>query len=162
MLRMLMRDEKTGDQDFIALMHDYVQTFLYKNASTEGFKAVVDKHMKPSLDAAGDHRSDWLFRDWIYGTSLPKYHLEYAVKPAEGGKVVLEGKLTQSEVPPDFLMTVPLYFDIDGRWVPAGRRVLVMGNTTANVKVTLPKMPKRVSINANHDLLALETSVKKL
>ncbi len=162
MLRMLMRDEKTGDQDFIALMHDYVQTYLYKNASTEGFKAVVDRHMKPALDAIGDHRSDWLFRDWICGTGLPKYHLEYTVTNAGGGKVVLEGKLTQSEVPPDFVMTVPLYFDFDGHWAAAGRRVRVIGNTTANVKATLPKMPKRVSINANHDVLAAEASVKKL
>jgi hypothetical protein len=160
MLRMLMRDEKTGDQDFIAMMHDYVQTYLYKNASTEGFKAVVDKHMKPALDAIGDHRSDWLFRDWIYGTGLPKYHLEYTVTNA-GGKAVLEGKLTQSEVPPDFVMMVPLYLDFDGHWVAAGR-VRVIGNATANVKATLPKMPKRVSINANHDLLAAEASVKKL
>jgi hypothetical protein len=162
MLRMLMRDDKTGsDQDFIAMMHDYVQTYLYKNASTEGFKAMVDKHMKPSLDAAGDHRSDWLFRDWIYGTGLPRYHFEYTVKNADGGKVVVEGKLTQSDVPPDFLMMVPLYFDFDGRWVLAGR-MRVAGGTAANIKVTLPKMPKRVSINANHDLLAVEASVKKL
>lgn len=161
MLRMLMRDEKTGDQDFIALMHDYVQTFLYKNASTEGFKAVVDKHMKPALDAAGTHDSGWLFQDWIYGTGLPRYHLEYTVKPAEGGKASFEGKLTQSEVPRNFLMTVPLYFDFDGHWVPAGR-VRVVGNATAQVKATLPKMPKRVSINANHDVLASEASVKKL
>ena len=75
--------------------------------------------------------------------------------------VVLEGKLTQSDVPPDFLITVPLYFDFDGHWVAVGR-VRVLGDWTANVKVTLPKMPKRVSINANHDVLALETSVKKL
>jgi hypothetical protein len=161
MLRMLMRDDKTGDRDFIALMHDYVQTYLYKNASTEGFKAVVDKHMKPGLDAAGDHKSDWLFRDWIYGTGLPRYHLEYTTKSEDGGKVLLEGKLTQSDVPPDFLMTVPLYFDIDGRWVTVGR-VRVVGSMTANVKVTLPKMPKRVSLNVNHDVLASEASVKKL
>jgi hypothetical protein len=161
MLRMLMRDEKTGDQDFMTLMHDYVQTYLHKNATTEGFKAVVDKHMKPALDAAGTHKSDWLFQDWIYGTGLPRYHLEYTVKPADGGKVVFEGKLTQSEVPPDFLMTVPLYIDFDGRWVPVGR-VRVLGDMTAQVKVTLPKPPKRVSINVNHDVLAVEASVKKL
>jgi hypothetical protein len=160
MLRMLMRDDKTGDQDFMALMHDYVQTYLHKNASTEGFKALVDKHMKPSLDAAGNHKSDWLFQDWIYGTGLPRYHLEYTLKP-EGGKVVFEGKLAQSEVPPDFLMSVPLYLDFDGHWVQAGR-VRVLGDMTAQVKVTLPKMPKRVSINANHDVLAAEASVKKL
>jgi hypothetical protein len=58
-------------------------------------------------------------------------------------------------------MTVPLYLDFDGHWVSAGR-LRVLGNMTANIKATLPKMPKRVSINANHDLLAVEASVKKL
>ncbi len=162
MLRMLMRDPKTGDQDFIALMHDYVQTYLHKAPTTEGFKAVVDKHMKPSLDAAGNHSSAWLFQDWIYGTGLPRYHLEYSIKPAGGGMVTFEGKLTQSDVPADFLMTVPLYFDFDGHWSEAGRRVRVLGNMTAQIKATLPKAPKRVSINANHDVLALEAAVKKL
>ena len=160
MLRMLMRDSKTGDEDFIAMMKDYVQTYLYKNASTEGFKAVVDKHMKPSLDVAGNHRSDWLFRDWIYGTGLPRYHLEYTLKPADGGKMEFDGKLTQADVPQDFLMSIPLYFDFDGHWTPAGR-VRVLGNMTAQVKVTLPKTPKRVSINANHDVLASDVTVKK-
>lgn len=161
MLRMIMRDPKTGDQDFIDLMHDYVQTFLHKNASTEGFQAVVDKHMKPALDAAGDHKSDWLFQDWIYGTGLPRYHLEYSVKPAANGMVSFDGKLTQSDVPPDFLMTVPLYLDFDGHWVLAGR-ARVLGSVTAQIHATLPKSPKRVSINVNHDVLAVEATVKKL
>lgn len=161
MLRMLMRDEKTGDQDFMALMQDYVKSYLYKSASTEGFKRIVDKHMKPSLDVAGNHRADWLFNDWIYGTGLPRYHLEYTAKPAEGGKVTFEGKLTQSDVPRDFLMSVPLYMDFDGHWVEVGR-VKVLGDMTAQVKVNLPKAPKRVSLNVNHDVLAAEASVKKL
>lgn len=161
MLRMLMWDPKTGDQDFIAMMHDYVQTYLNKPATTEGFKAIVDKHMKPSLDAAGNHNSAWLFQDWIYGTAMPKYRLEYSIKPADGGKVTFEGKLMQSEVPPEFLMSVPLYFDLDGHW-SAPARVRLLGDMTAQVKVVLPKAPKRVSMNVNHDVLAAEASVKKL
>ena len=161
MLRMLMRDSKTGDQDFIALMHDYVQTYMHKSASTEALKAIVDKHMKPALDAAGNHNSEWLFQDWIYGTALPRYHLEYTVKPAEGGKVLFEGKLTQSGVPANFLMNVPIYFDFDGHWAfPVHVRVL--GSSTAQVRATLPKAPKRVSINVNHDVLTVEATVKKL
>ncbi len=161
MLRSLMRDDKTGDQDFIAMMHDYVQTHLYKNASSESFKDVVEKHMKPALDAEGNHRLDWFFRDWVYGTDLPKYRMEYTLTPADGGKVVFEGKLTQSEVSPEFLMRLPLYFEIDGKWLPAGR-VLVKGNSTATVKATLPKFPKNVSINLNHDVLAADIAVKKM
>jgi hypothetical protein len=112
------------------------------------------------MDAAGNHRSDWLFQDWIYGTGLPRYKLEYSVKE-EGGKTMFEGKLTQSGVPQDFVMLVPLYFEIDGHWFPAGH-VRVIGDGSAQVKAALPKAPKRVSINLNHDVLALETTVKKL
>jgi Peptidase family M1 domain len=159
MLRMLMRDEKTGDQDFIAMMHDYVQTYLHRAPSTEDFKKVVEKHMKPTMDAEGNHRMDWFFRDWIYGSEIPKYRLEYTINPADGGKVVLEGKLSQDNVSPGFLMMVPLYLDFDGRWVRGGM-VRVQG-PTANIKATLPKAPKRVALNVNHDVLAAEVVVKK-
>jgi aminopeptidase N len=159
MLRMLMRDEKTGDQDFIAMMHDYVQTYLHRAPSTEDFKNLVEKHMKPAMDAEGNHRMDWFFRDWIYGSEIPKYRFEYTLTPVEGGKVALEGKLLQSDVSPGFLMTIPLYLDFDGHWVHAGT-VRVQG-ASANIKATLPKAPKRIALNVNHDVLAADVVVKK-
>ncbi|HEY6340258.1 MAG TPA: M1 family aminopeptidase [Bryobacteraceae bacterium] len=159
MLRMLMRDEKTGDQDFIAMMHDYVQAYLHRAPSTEDFKNLVEKHMKPAMDAEGNHRMDWFFRDWIYGSEIPKYRFEYTLTPAEGGKVVLEGKLLQSDVSPGFLMMIPLYLDFDGHWVRAGT-VRVQGSS-ANIKATLPKTPKRIALNVNHDVLAADVVVKK-
>ena len=33
--------------------------------------------------------------------------------------------------------------------------------STANIKATLPKSPKRISLNVNHDILAAEATVKK-
>jgi hypothetical protein len=159
MLRMLMRDDKSGDQDFIALMHDYVRTYLHKNPSTEDFMQMVNKHIKPALDAEGNHRADWLFRDWIYGTDLPKYRFEYTLTPADSGKTVLEGKLTQSDVSPNFLMMIPLYLDLDGHWVRGG--IIRVQGSTAKVKVPLPKAPKRISLNVNHDILAADIVVKK-
>jgi hypothetical protein len=57
-------------------------------------------------------------------------------------------------------MRLPLYFEFDGKWNAAGR-VLVRGNSTASVKATLPKAPKNVSLNLNHDVLAADISVKK-
>jgi hypothetical protein len=78
---------------------------------------------------------------------------------ADSGKVLLEGKLAQSDVSPGFLMTVPLYLDFDGRWVRGGT-VRIQGST-ANIKASLPKSPKRISLNVNHDILAAEATVKK-
>ena len=72
------------------------------------------------------------------------------------------GKLTQSDVSPDFLMRVPIYFDFDGRTIRAGSTVLRGNMTAPEILVNLPKKPKRVLLNANHDVLAAEAVVKEI
>jgi hypothetical protein len=162
MIRMLMRDDKTGDQDFSDMMKDYVKTHLYQNATSESFVAVVAKHMKPIMDLDGSHNMDWFKKEWIYGTDLPKYRLDYSLKPADGGKVRMTARLTESDVAPDFVMRVPIYLDFDGRVVRVGT-VLMRGNmTTQDILMDLPKRPKRVLLSANHDVLAAETVVKEM
>jgi aminopeptidase N len=162
MIRMLMRDEKTGDQDFSDMMKDYVKTNLYKNATSEDFVAAVEKHMKPPMDLGGAHNMEWFKREWIYGTDLPRYRLEYSLKTSEDGKVRFTGKLTQSDVSADFVMRVPIYMDFDGRVIRVGS-VALRGNMTApEIAVNLPRKPKRVLLNANHDVLAAENTVKEI
>jgi len=53
-----------------------------------------------------------------------------------------------------FVMSVPVYFDFDGHLGNAGS-VALAGNQTSNeFKIRLPKKPKHVLLNANHDVLA--------
>ncbi|HZS03764.1 MAG TPA: carboxypeptidase regulatory-like domain-containing protein [Blastocatellia bacterium] len=157
MLRWMMYDRKTGDQAFIAMMKDFVKTYSQQNASTEGFKAVVEKHMKPGMDLDGNKRMDWFFNQWVYGTEVPRYRFDYTLTPQSDGKVLLKGALTQSEVSPNFKMLVPVYLDFDGKPVRLGE-VSVAGNmTTPEFQVMLPQKPKRVLINAYHDILAVES-----
>ncbi len=161
MLRYLMYDRQTGDQDFIAMMHDYVTTYLHKNASTESFKSIVEKHMKPSLDLERNGRMDWFFREWIYGTEVPSYRLDYSLAPEQDGKYLFTGRVTQSGVSQQFVMRVPVYFDFDGHVGNAGS-VALHGNQTSNeFKIRLPKKPKHVLLNANHDVLAAAVVVKE-
>src|SRR5581483_3424058 len=120
MLRYLMYDRETGDKDFIAMMHDFVQTFLHKNACTESFKSVVEKHIKPGMDLERNGRMDWFFREWVYRTEVPGYRLEYSLAQQDGGKYLFTGNITQTGVSDNFLMAVPLYFDFDGRITRAG------------------------------------------
>jgi aminopeptidase N len=162
MIRMLMRDDKTGDQDFSEMMKDYIKIHLYQNATSESFLAVVAKHMKPAMDLDGSHTMDWFGKEWIYGTDLPKYRLDYSLKPSAEGKVRLTAKLTQSEVGPDFKMRVPIYIDLDGRIVRFGTTLMRGNMTTPEISVDLPKRPKRVLLSANHDVLAAETVVKEM
>jgi Peptidase family M1 domain len=162
MIRMLMRDDKTGDQDFSDMMKDYVKVHLYQNATSESFMAVVEKHMKPAMDLDGSHNMKWFLRDWIYGTDLPKYHLDYSLKSSADGKVRFTGKLTENDVSPDFIMRVPIYFDFDGRVVRAVSIPMHGNMTTPEIVLDLPKRPKRVLLNANHDVLAAEGVVKEI
>jgi len=58
-------------------------------------------------------------------------------------------------------MSVPVYFDFDGHVANAGS-VVLHGNQTSNeFKIRLPKKPKRVLLNANHDVLAAASVVKE-
>ena len=61
---------------FIEMMHEFVQQHLNQNATTESFQAVAEKHMTPGMDVEGNHRLDWFFREWVYGTALPEYKFE--------------------------------------------------------------------------------------
>jgi aminopeptidase N len=58
MIRMMMRDRQTGDQRFKETMQDFVKTYGGKAATTEDFKAIVEKHMAPEMDLEGNHRLD--------------------------------------------------------------------------------------------------------
>jgi hypothetical protein len=162
MIRMLMQDDKTGDRDFIAMMHDFVATNLHQNATSEAFRVAVEKHMKPALDLEGNQKFDWFYREWVYGNEIPKYRLEYSLAPSAGGKVTFTGKLTQSDVSPSFVMSVPIYFDFDGRLVRAGVMPIRGNMTSKEFRIELPKKPKRVLLNANHDVLAAESIVKDM
>src|SRR5262249_28167694 len=114
MLYQMMYDRQNGDKAFIAMMQDFVKTYHNRNASTEAFKQIVDKHMQPKMDLAGDKKMDWFFLQWVYGTEIPRYRLDYALTPQAEGKFLLTGTITQSDVSEGFRMLVPIYLDFDG------------------------------------------------
>jgi Peptidase family M1 domain len=158
MLQMMMRSNKTGDDNFRAMMHDFVDTYRLKVATTEDFKAMVEKHMTPDMDLDGNHRMDWFFNEYVYGTSIPTYHFESQLTP-DNDKVNAHFKLVQSDVPAGFKMVVPIYIELtDGRTILMGR-VNIMGNSEVEKTVPLAKPPvpiKRLSIDSMHDLLAID------
>ncbi len=154
MLRSMMRSTEDHDQDkaFIAMMHDFVESHREKPATTESFKAIAEKHMTKLIDLGGNGRLDWFFDEWVYGTQVPRYHFEYQLTPADGGKVKLHMTVTQSEVDEHFAMLVPVFVDFGKGMVRFGQ-VGVVGNTTHSAEVILPTQPKKVALNADKDIL---------
>ncbi len=157
MVRMMMWDRATGDQNFKAAMQDFVKTYSGKAASTEDFKACMEKHMSPEMDLDGNHRLDWFFNEYVYGTALPSYDFQYQFEKDAAGEVQFSFKATQSGVDDKFRMIVPIYAELaDGRTVNLGR-VRLTGNTSVEHKVSLKGLkerPKRALLNYNDDVLA--------
>jgi hypothetical protein len=157
MVRMMMWSGQTGDQNFKAAMQDFVKTYAGRAATTEDFKATLEKHMTQDMNAGGNGKMDWFFKQYVYGTALPTYSFSATFDKDPAGEVVFNYKLTQSGVDDNFVMPVPVYFELaDGRTISLGR-IQVKGNYTAEGKVPLKGMkdpPKRALINYNHDVLA--------
>ena len=156
MLRMMMWDPKTKDQHFQEMMKDFVQTYQNKPASTEDFKAMVEKHMLPSMNLEGNGKMDWFFNEYVYGTALPDYRLESQIANGENGAYMLKFKITQSNVSDDFRMLVPIYLEVsDGVVIRLGAGQL-HGNTSVEQTVPLSglkQMPKRAMLNYQYDVL---------
>jgi hypothetical protein len=157
MLRWMMYDRQTGDQRFKAMMQDFVKENFNRNVSTERFQRYVEKHMTPAMDLEGNKRMDWFFREWVYGTEIPRYKLDYTLTPQSDGKTLLIATVTQSEVSPNFKMIVPLYLDFDGKVMRLGEAKLYGSSATPEIKMLLPQKPKRVLVNYNYDVLATES-----
>ncbi len=157
MIRMMMHDRQTGDQRFKETMQDFVKTYSGKSATTEDFKAMIEKHMTPEMDLEGDHRMDWFFNEYVYGTALPTYKSDSSFDIGADGDVVLNMKLTQSGVDDQFRMLLPVYLELaDGNIAFLGRARMV-GNKTVEQKVPLKGLktkPHRVAINYYDDVLA--------
>jgi len=157
MVRMMMWDRKTGDQNFRDAMHDFVKTYSGKPATTEEFKAMMEKHMTPEMDMEGNHRLDWFFNEYVYGTALPTYQMNANFDKDPNGDVLFNFKVTQSGVDDKFRMIVPIYLELaDGRTISVGR-VRLVGNTSVEQKVPLKGLkdsPKRALVNYNDDVLA--------
>jgi aminopeptidase N len=161
MLRQLMRDPASGDRDFIAMMHDFTATYANRSASTEDFRAIVEKHRKPSmvLDTAGNMQ--WFFDQWVYGNEIPSYRLDYVVTPAAEGKATLSGVLTQSGVSDSFRMRAWVYAKLAKMTVPVASVAIAAGHSV-RFEATLPEAPKDVLLNADNDVLVEHQEVRRV
>ena len=86
---------------------------------------------------------------------IPRYRLDYSLAE-ENGKTVLKFTIEQGDVSPAFKMVVPIYVDFGGKPIQLAQIRLVGSTTTKELRIPLPSRPKRVLLNAAHDVLASE------
>ncbi|HWT88813.1 MAG TPA: M1 family aminopeptidase [Candidatus Angelobacter sp.] len=156
MLRSMMRADQAppGDRDktFIDMMHDFIESHRETSASTESFKAIVEKHMTKEMDLQKNGRLDWFFNEWVYGTEIPRYDLKYETASASGGVVKIKVQLTQSEVDNNFAMIVPIFGDFGNGMIRLAQ-IPIVGDSTRTVILDMDKQPKKIVLNAYKDML---------
>jgi hypothetical protein len=110
MLREMLRQPgaKNPDARFAALLQTLAARYAYRALSTEDLQREVETVMTPSMDLEGGRSMQWFFEQWVRGTGIPHYRVEYASHATEKGFLV-KGKLYQSGVPRSFIASVPLY-----------------------------------------------------
>jgi aminopeptidase N len=158
MVRFMLRDDQAPDPDhrFKDLMHEFTRTHANQPASTEDFKEALEKHMTREMDVDGNHKMDWFFNEFVYGTEYPSYKFEHSFSRDANGDVVLNFKLSQSDVSKEFAMLVPVYLDFgDGRVMRVGSAPMI-GNTSLEQHIPLRGLkakPKRALIAYYDDIL---------
>jgi hypothetical protein len=157
MLRMLMWDvkQKNPDAPFIEMMKDFVTSYSEKNPTTADFQKVVERHMTPDMNATGDGKLDWFFGQWVYGMEIPTMQSKFDVTDTGDSVYKIAGEVSVSGVSDDFRTLVPLYVDFGGGAMSRLGTMRVKGNAKVpvNFEMKLPKKPKKVLVNAMHDVL---------
>jgi len=158
MLRMMMWSNQSGDGLFKEMMHDFVKTYSGSAATTEDFKAIVEKYMTADMQRIGNGKMDWFFNEYVYGTALPSYKLESSFdKDPASGDAILNFKVTQSDITDSFRMLVPVYLELANGQTAFLGRVTLIGNNSTGGKVALrgvKDMPHRAMLNYYDDVLA--------
>ncbi|MDP9146451.1 MAG: hypothetical protein M3N22_02240, partial [Acidobacteriota bacterium] len=113
MLREMLRQpsspsNKDPDARFKALLHTLVTKYAYRALSTEDLRHEVEAVMTPSMDLEGGHSMEWFFEQWVQGTGIPHYRVEFSTHKTDTGYAI-RGKLFQTGVPQSFIARVPLY-----------------------------------------------------
>jgi hypothetical protein len=107
---------------------------------------VVEKHV------GADMR--WFFNEWIYGFAIPTYRYAWQSEAQPDGQFKVHLRIRQENVPPEFLMYVPVTIDLGGNRLARARIKVSGGLTQVDFPAALPVRPRSVTFNDMSGVLA--------
>jgi aminopeptidase N len=110
MLHEMLKEPNASDPDarFRELLKGILAEHRFAALSTADFQRAIERQMTPAMDLEGTHSMAWFFDEWVRGTGIPQYSVEFQVKP-HGQEFLVTGKLKQTGVDDVFTAAVPLY-----------------------------------------------------
>jgi len=93
---------------------------------------------------------EWFFEEWVRGTGIPHYRLEFTAHHTETGYQI-RGKLFQTGVPRSFIARVPLYSSGAGRGTLLG--TVVAAGPETSFHFDAPNLPRKIIVDPQMTLL---------
>jgi hypothetical protein len=152
MLREMLRQpgDRNPNARFTALLRALVTKYAFRALSTDDLQQEVEAVMTRGMDLEGGRSMEWFFEEWVRGTGIPHYRVEFTAHHTEKGYQV-RGKLFQTGVPRSFIASVPLYAG------GAGRGTLLTTVVTAGPETSFhfvsPNLPRKIAIDPQMTLL---------
>ncbi len=142
-----MLRQRMGEERFLSMLREIIMRYRGREITTEEFRALAAEFLPSKSD---DPKLESFFDQWVYGTGIPTLKLNYSIRgKAPSWKVV--GTLTQSDVPEDFSVLVPIEIQVaPGRSVT--HWVRSSGEPTP-FAVTLRQQPLKVTLDPHHGIL---------
>jgi hypothetical protein len=157
MLEMMEWTPQGQETTFKSAMQQFVKEYAGKAATTEDWKASMEKTMPKSLDLRHDGKLDWFFDEYVYGTELPHYAVTSEFSIDANGATSVHVKLTQSNVSDKFVMLVPLYLQMQNGSTTRIANLVLHGSNSIDHTFVLGKLPspgKTMLVNYNADVLS--------
>jgi aminopeptidase N len=152
MLRQMLRQPgaKNPDERFTALLRTIATKYAGRALSTSDLQHEVEAVMTPAMALEGGRSMEWFFEQWVRGTGIPHYRVEFSARKTEKGYLI-KGKLFQTNVPRSFIVSVPVYAGGGAHPVPLGN-ILAEGPETS-FHFTAPIEPRKLVIDPQLTLL---------
>jgi hypothetical protein len=94
---------------------------------------------------------EWFFEQWVRGSGIPHYRVEFSAHNGEKGFVV-RGKLFQTAVPHSFIAPVPLYANT-GAGHLAELGIVVAAGSETTFHFTTQTAPRKIVVDPRMTLL---------
>jgi hypothetical protein len=163
MLDFLFTDPNTGsDTEFFDMMKDFVNRYANRAADTEDFMAVANQHFAntPMAKTYRMKNLNWFFHQWVYEAALPSYDFSYWVQREADGSALIHGTVTQTDVPAQWIMPLPLVMHFGKDKVARG--IVFATGPKRQVTLHVPTPPEQVELDPDHWILADKTTTHKV
>lgn len=145
--------EKDPDARFHSLLQSVLNDYHFRTLSTADFQKEVEKVMTPAMDVDATKSMDWFFDEWVRGTEMPTYSVEFSSR-LHGKEFIISGTLHQLGVEDVFTAPVPLVARIaGGKLEPLGVVVTTGGDTP--FRFVSRYRARRLEIDPNLTVLCL-------